>query len=261
MANRSVPRAPAFVLLVLSIGVLFLSAGLLVSLGVFDGSDDDNDNDPAVTPTEPTAAGETPTDSATSSPHQGAINIVCPPEDAEADDGFCEFVAEHQSVTGPDQTESLLDRLSGRTVSCTDATDPCTAAGEDIEVIPRTVDDEGADVRVEDARAELADLFDSMDPAASDDRGDGAMSLFAIATGVSEIRDRAFVLTGIEAQGEPTRIALMLQITLHDGDWLITSYHVYRGNADAFMEAIEQRQGAASFWKWQLASTIESFSE
>ena len=185
-----------------------------------------------------------------------ALHIVCPPPTADEDDGYCDFVSSVRGDLADEEHGGLLDRLAGRPVDCEEAGDMCRADEETVDVMPYTRNESGEDRRVDRVRETFASAMDSADGDASDDRGDGALRLFAIAIGQTEPEDKSMVLTGIGEETEE-RFALMFHVVQSDGDWLVSTLHVRDEETEEFLEAIEARQTAGSFWRWQLASTID----
>jgi hypothetical protein len=203
------------------------------------------------------ATAAAPTAEATPTPRQYAINQVCPPEEPELDDGYCDFVLDLDRELAVGDYATIVGALTGRQIACATASYPCDEPGQTAEVMLLTRDEEGTEMRVDEVREELSRLFSSFAAGASDDRGTGELQIFAIATGVSEIQDKALVLTGLADDPRSSRIAVMVHVVLHDDDWLITSVHIREEGAETQMRAIEMQQSAGSFWSWQLMETVE----
>lgn len=242
-------------------GLALFALLTLAACGGGGNGDDNGSDDPGETPTDATApangSAASPTIPAMPDDTQEPVvetNVVCPPEDPDKDDGYCDFVEDVAGTVEGGETPAILDALVGETVTCDDDTPPCDEAGETVEVVARTYNGVGENVAVDVAEGEIQSLLDNIDAEASDDYGDGALQLHAVATGFTEVSDRALVFSGISRDGE--RFTVMLQIASHEGGWVANQVSILDENTGEFLEAIASRQSAPAFWKWQLAETL-----
>ncbi len=191
---------------------------------VFAAACDDGDDAPAPTATLPAA---TATDTAAPTPAQP------PTEELGGPDGFREFAAQIQDALDESDVSFFRERLEPQSGVCSEddvagglGSPPCTEVGEPWEAFPicgwRS---ECSLVLADEAMSQIADLMEAVLTGESDEFGDAAPAVYALApvgdTGHAVLT--AIIERPADFAGEgPLRSNVVLSWRFDDGRWRLT---------------------------------------